>query len=221
MADLSQKDASSSVKIVGGAEDLNADVDAVDGSNAIHVINHDDGSGEGATFDPRPPFQVVHLDKNLLNGSSSSMAVNGSSTTVDFENGPPAGQIWFITHICIFITDAGTLDVGDFGGIAGSLTNGVQIIQEISSTEYELANMVNNHELSRSFSEHPFTPVATGGEGGEDGWFDTIKVFMGTKFLNPVVKLTGDNSDKIICRIRDNLTGLNEFTASFGGWRKI
>lgn len=221
MADLSSKNASTGMKLTGNDELLNADVSSVDSKNAVHVTVHDDDSGDGIAIDPRPLYSLVHVDGRLTNASSTDMTVNGSSTAVDFVAGPPAGQIWYVSQISILIDDVGSSDGTDFGSITGGLTNGVQVIQDVSSTEYVLTNMQDNHDLALCFSQHPLLPIRPGGEGSAAGFLDGENIYMGTKNIEPYVKLVGDNSDQLIFRVRDNLTTVGSLEAMFRAWRKL
>ena len=61
----------------------------------------------------------------LQDGGSDEMAVDGSSTPVDFEYTVPASQEVLLSRAAVFIQDAGPSPT-EFGGIA-ALTNGLLI----------------------------------------------------------------------------------------------
>ena len=217
MGDLNNKEKSSSIKIVGDDETTNADVSTQSNKRCLHVYGPDDGVNN----DPRPPFNVVHMCEAFLDGSTDSMNVNGSTTAVDYTFGPPSGQIWYVNQISLLIIDAGTMDVGDFGSIAGSLTNGLLLVQDIGSTEYTLENIVSNGNIATCFPRYAYSPTAGGGEGGGAGFLDSEDSFLGTMSVRPSITLNGTNGDQLIFRVRDNLTALGGLRASAQAWRKL
>ena len=158
---------------------------------------------------------VLWVDKRFTNGSNFNMDVNGSSTPQDFTFGPPSGQIWFVNDIQIIILDPGSPDIDDFGSIGGGLNNGVQLIQQINSTEYELGNFADNGSLSLCFADSAYSTSAA-----EDGigWLDEDDMFMGIKKLSKPIRLNGTNGDKLIFRIRDNLNAIQRFQAVARAW---
>lgn len=196
--------------IITGATD-ETEIGNVSDSLKVNVTNNDD---DALKVDPRPPFNVIYIDDLFANGSSTSMVVNGSSTSQDFEIGPPAGQIWYVDAISIIITDSGSTDVVDFGAISGGLSNGVQLIQEINSTEYVIGNYTNNAALSGAFIQQQVL-------SSDSGWFDSSDFFHGSKEFKPQIILNGDDGDKLIFRIRDDIRGLNNFKATVKAWRKL
>lgn len=166
-----------------------------------------------------PLCRTVQICESFTNGTNRSMNVNGSSTSQDFTVGPPAGQIWYCHSITIFIVASGSTDFDDFGAIGGGLSNGVQLIQSIDSTEYVYSNFQNNEQLGNCFKED----IMFSSTAGEDtrGWFDEPDLYKGTATFRAPIELRGDDGDQLIFRIRDNITNLIEFTASGHFWREL
>ena len=154
---------------------------------------------------PVPSTNQVHFASALFNGSNDSMDVNGSGTAQVFEYENTSGVNEYITHINLTITDGGSMDSSDFGAV-GSLSNGLLIEFEISSTDYEYSNPTNNRQLIAAF-----TPSGHPGGKAED-WLDEDGQFNGDAILDPPVCLA--DGDKVKATVRDNLTGLNDLFTS-------
>ena len=195
--------------ITGGTDET--EIGNVSDSLKVNVTNQGVNS---LSTDPRPPFNIVQITKKCLNGSSDDMTVNGSYTPQSFAAGPPAGQIWYITSISLIIIDSGTTDFNDFGAIS-CLSNGLQLLQEINSTEYELGNFQDNADMGIAFSDSPLVPAATA------GWFDQNDLFLGTMVFDVPITLNGNDGDQIIFRVRDNLNGIEGLKTSIFAWRQI
>ena len=174
---------------------------------------------DGVGGDPRPPFNVVYTDGALRNTAlnTDNMDVNGSSTTRDFEYGPPSGQIYYLSHIVLLMQDPGSMDINDFGSISGNLSNGLQLIAEINSTEHTIFNLIDNGSIATCFSDFA---VHSGG-GDDNGFLDDEDSFIGLARFKPEITLNGDNGDKMIMRVRDNLNGISRLQAIGRAWRKL
>ena len=158
--------------------------------------------------------KLIHFSDVFLNGTNDAMDVNGVITPVDFIIGPPSGEIWHAIYMGLVIEDTGTLDPTDFGALP-TLTNGFQILQDIDSTEKEIANLKRNYGISFMFtSGNNFAGVPA-------GFLNTGNLFSGLSKLSPEIILNGDNGDKLIARVRDNLIGLVELHMGATFWRFI
>jgi len=177
--------------------------------DCLKVVECEDG---GTSF--------IHIDQRLGelgDPDDFSMDVNGSTTNVDFYYEVPVGegpQYW--QYLSIFVADSGSSDTNDFGAINGGLSNGLQLFIRLGGTEYQIGNFKDNVGLSLCFSQHA---TMTSGTGESSGWFDSSDFFMGTKEFVKVMKL--EEGDRIIMRVRDNLTGLNEMGAVVRLYREI
>ena len=189
------------------------------------VVKGDDGTPKGkkigvvddrlkVTGNLAPLDCVVPLTTKLENGGSDDMTVNGSGTPVDFVDGPPAGQVWYMTGVQLVLIDPGTMDPDDFGSIGG-LTNGFGFVVEVNSTEYDVNFIFNNKDLATELPDrHIFTSI-------DSGFFTEDDVFIGGMIFNPPIKLDGDNGDQMIARVRDNLTGISHLEVAMQAWRVI
>ena len=115
-----------------------------------------DPNGNGSSVDPAPPYGVAHKTVNLLNSSSADMAINGSSTPVEFKAGPAGGLIWYPVGLQIAIQDLGNNTMATFGALAGGLTNGLKVFQHLNSTDYELFLLKNNSQIASVFTHSGF-----------------------------------------------------------------
>lgn len=144
----------------------------------------------------------------LLNGSSYSMNVDGSSTPVTFQNAPASGKIWYISSISIILEDS-SMNFEKFGGIS-SLTNGVDwYAKENNGSEELLANIKRNGDYYGFATDIIFDSAST------DIMVISINLFKseGTMF-----KLIGSNSDYIKAIINDNLTSIQRFNVIIRGY---
>lgn len=161
-----------------------------------------------------PPDKVAHLVKKLTNGSSSDMAVNGSTTNVTFDAGPGAGIIWYIFEIGFSIDDSGNNTLGSFGAIATGLTNGLTINQVINSTTYEFTVIKNNLDIVETFTDHYIRGVA-------NSFLNSTNFFSGKVELREPVTLVGDDGDTIDTIVKDNLTGVNVLEMTIEGYKVV
>lgn len=160
---------------------------------------------------------VTYESGSLLNGSSKSMDVNGSSTAQEFEFAPASGRIYRLQRISLFIQDPGSMDASDFGAISGSLSTGVVVSAQTSGTEYDIATLQDNMDISMSFYGRV---VGGGGEGGS-GFFDEDDSYYGVMDFKPEIMLDGDQGDFVKFTINDDLTDLSFFVASYYAWRVV
>jgi hypothetical protein len=171
----------------------------VTGENAVHVI------GSDATA---PDNQVVYFVDHVANGGSTEFAVNGSVTPVVFTAPVPAGQIWYLDELKIYIQDGGNINANAYGGITSGLTNGVLIEFQINSIDYTYFNMKTNLDITDAFPQEGLI-------GSSSGFLNTNKAFIGTTTFAPKIALTGDDGDLIRVTVRDNLVGLDFHEMSF------
>ena len=201
-----------------------SDVTAYDGDDVI--IKGDDGTEDGqkigtvgdrlkVTRSIAPDQLVIPVTTKLeTSGGSEDMGVNGSSTPVDFFDGPPSGQVWYVTGLQLVLIDPGSMDPNDFGSIGG-LTNGFGFVVEINSTEYNVNFIFNNKDLATELPDrHIFTSI-------DSGFFTEDDVFIGGMVFNPPITLDGDNSDRMIARVRDNLSNIDHLEVAMQAWRII
>lgn len=165
------------------------------------------GLGEG---DDDITYQSGRLETS---GGNSSMDVNGSNTSQDFFFEPASGEVFYLEAISVIIQDGGSQDVNDFGSL-GDLTNGVQIIHTRDGVERVIANLQANKDIAHCFNA---TLVPN-----NSGFLDDVNLFAGKMVFGQTgLILNGDSNDRITFRVRDNITGLTEFTACYHAWKGI
>lgn len=152
---------------------------------------------------------------NLLNGSSKNMNVNGSSTPVDFSFAPASGETWYVEGLYLLIADVGTPDLYEFGALGSALTNGLQLIIKKSETENEAGNLKDNSDIGVMFMDRN-SGILIG-----LGFFNHSDMYAGGIDFKQPILLNGTNGDKIIFRVRDNLTGLDALQTAVKVWRVV
>lgn len=162
---------------------------------------------------PVPATNVCPAAAHLEDSGSIDMNVDGSTTTVEFEAGPGAGEKWYVFALSFYIEDPGSADSTDFGSISGGLTNGLELKIKTNGTEKTSANLTENINIVQCFS-------GNAGTASEEsvGFLDEDDVFYGLWQFNPVVTLDGDQSDFFKFRVRDNLSGLAQLRSNIHYW---
>lgn len=166
----------------------------------------------GVPVDPVPPRKMYWHMRRIENGGSSDMAVDGSSTPVEFKIAPGAGEEFFLDHIGLIIRDNGNLNPDNFGALT-ALTNGVLVEFKIDGTDQTVFTIKENWEVALHFS--------TGGNmvGESNGFLNDKNIFAGNIALTAKdITLNGDDNDELKVTIQDNLTGLTFFQMSAGVW---
>lgn len=144
----------------------------------------------------------------LENGSSENLRVDGSVTPVAFEYAPGAGDVVSVEQLLIvFTADDFEFDGASFGPNA-LLTNGIKIETVINTVTTEIFNIKQNEDFLRVPGRIPLV--------NNTGPKDVLACAFGFAGL---VKLSGDDSDKIVVTVRDNLTSvkLKYLTATLYG----
>jgi len=171
------------------------------------------GSGGGVSISPIPAIAIIPKIKFLLDSGSDDMAVNGSVTPVDFIFAPGAGETFYMEFITFGIDDTGNTDPDKYGAIGGGLTNGTQVILDQNTVEHEIVNLKNNGDIIESFN-FAVGSFANGGFANFSNGFVAKMVFATN------ITLKGDDSDQMIIRVRDNLTGLTWHRATIQVWEE-
>ncbi len=156
---------------------------------------------------------VMYFFTKLLNGSSSDMFVNGSSTPVYFEYAPASGQTSYLECLIFQLQDSGTTTFDKFGAIT-ALTNGITILIKSKGTEYTFANFKNNETIMMVFNTHGLiTPTS--------GFIEQSDTYIGAVHFQKPIKLQNSTGDYIKFKINDNLTAIDHIDASVRYWREI
>ena len=173
-------------------------------------------NGEGeitASIHTHPPIdekvEALPFRSYFLKSGSNNMRVDGSTTNADFVISADADYDYFIKAINIKLADAGA-KFNLFGALT-ALTNGVEFLWQ-SQAVGELVihdGIKDNLEWFRLANISP-TIIDLSGGGA-----DAVVVTVDMKILfssNWGVRLQKGTNDKLIFRVRDNLSaGLDEF----------
>ena len=138
------------------------------------------------------------------------MATSSAGTVANpeiWKVGPPAGVKWDIVRVTFGINDATAMDDGKFGG-AASLTNGI-VLQVVDGYTKNIF-VVNNNGGFRERSYDVTYVDATLGPSGEYG-FGCRRTFGGQNKNGVVIRLDGDNGDKLQILVQDDLTDVTKF----------
>lgn len=162
---------------------------------------------------PVPLNNIIYSLSALSNGFTTNMNVNGSVTPVNFDFTPASGETWYISSLATFLLDNGSTLPRSFG-VLTALTNGVEIRIRSEGTEYLVATLHNNMEVQLVFKEFPWIP-------GTSGFNESSDIYCGQLFFPVPVKLQNSTADFIRIRIRDNLTGVDQFRSTVKVWRQI
>ncbi len=162
---------------------------------------------------PTPFKDTLPLSLNFLDGGSSpDMNIDGSVTPVVFTAGPGVGEVIYLSGISIWLEDKGSWLKDSFGAIAGGLTNGVLIEIGRNAVFQDIGALTNNFDIASIFN------------GGQAISLKDISgeiALIGTQQTTPLrnLRLDGDNSDLIRITVRDDLTGLDNFSIKMKAWR--
>jgi hypothetical protein len=190
----------------------NDDIILKGGTDSTPIGNIGDRLKTDAAVSSIPSSPPIYACNRLRNGGSDSMAVNGSVTPVNFDWAPASGETWYIETIGLFLQDNGTTLPTNFGSISGGLTNGVDVIIRSNGVEYTFTNLKTNIDLAMCFRDNYYVP-------GTSGLFESADIVCSETLFKQPVKLSEATGDFVRFRIRDNLTGLDQFRAGTRVWR--
>ena len=190
-------------------------IKGVNGSGTSVYVDVFPNANGGYSVVPNAAHKPAYFNTFLTSNGAKNMSVDGSSTSKDFTAGPAVGEIWAVKSIALLLYDKGDISLYKFGNL-NSLTNGFQILQSISSTEYEYGNYKDKSDLIMSFCHGQTSFVENG-----DSFLKEKNVFCASLRLDPPLLLYGDAGDKIIGRVRDNLTGIEDFYMSLQYYRDL
>lgn len=195
------------------------------------IVEIQDGTGNGyqvgvtstnrlkvdseVSLSPAPKDNVIHKAGWLLNGSSSAMNVDGSSSNVSFTFTPSSGEAWYLTDLFFLIFDPSSMNVNEFGS-ANALTNGIDLLIKSSGTEYLYSNLKNNTDINLAFNT-----TTTIDSGASTGFYNDGEWYSGSKRFDVPIRLANSTGDYINFKVKDNLTSIEYLKAGFHAWRII
>jgi len=172
----------------------------------------------GISFIPTFKFKERLVPGTAMFMDSGVMDLNkdGSSTAKIYTAGPASGEIWYLRRLILFIEDSGTMDVGDFGAIAGGLTNGLLVETDIMGTLYTFHNFKINKMLGIHFGGegHHFA-------GGSPGFLNSNNTYVGGHEFIERIKLKGNDSDHMKITNRDNLSSISHLNFAISYYRVV
>lgn len=138
-------------------------------------------------------------------GTHTTAAITGNyAAPTDFYFQVPAGNTYEVAQILITISCGSSISQGDYGNIAGGLTNGVKLIQKKNGVETQLIGgltVKKNYEFLAATTSSSVTSFSGGSQ--------TIQFsFNSYADLNSYIELQGNTSDQMILRVQDNFTTL-------------
>ena len=207
---------------------------------AINTYTTDPDTGKTVKVDDRnrlavensnlPPINVVDKVKVFrdyfrVNTGSSDMRVNGSSAFVDFTITSSNDADRYITTLSFVIADVGA-SLNEFGNI-GTLTNGVEVFYEdLTQGSVTIADsLTTNWDFVRlcvgtpAFGDGGTVFRANNVSGSSEAYIPTLdlrKVF-GLPFG---IKIPKQSTLKLVIRINDNVTGVDQFDCIAYGFER-
>lgn len=152
------------------------------------------------------------------------MRVDGSGKAADFYIEAEQDYDLYIGSLSFVIADAGaTLNV--FGNI-GALTNGCELLYQNQLGDIQVADSLKtNFEFIRLCQGNPAygngtTAFRANNVAGTSEGYIPVLDFKDVFGLTWGVKLRKGSSDRLILRIKDNLTGVDEFTCIAYGFTR-
>jgi len=182
--------------------------------NALEVLNH------GHPPKSETLFAIPYRKRFTDSSNSTDMAVDGSSTEVDFSISAIPGKDIYIRSLSVLIGDGGSPALSKFGALT-ALTNGVEIcyVTQDKGTFVMHDGIKTNLEFIR-------LGVDTAGIGtGTDAFLADVSGGGTEKSYLPIIdlqetfglpfglKLRENTTDYLTFKVRDDLTGLTTFNA--------
>ena len=197
--------------------------------NELKVTREGHATVDVATYPPLDekvravPFTAFFTDS----AGSSDMAVDGSTTPVEFSVKAIAGSVIYIRTISIRIGDTGTVTLDRFGGLT-ELTNGIEfsyitqsqgtnIIDPAIKTNLDFIRLGNE---TAGFGDGVTAFKAATSGAGEDTYLPFIDIgeFFGVPHG---FRLDAGTLDRFSFFVKDNLTGLATFNIKVSGKRYV
>lgn len=162
-------------------------------------------------------------------GSSDARVVGSLAAPIDFAIESDPDDDIYLNSLSFRISDVNAT-LSQFGNI-GSLSNGVQLVYSSSELgEIILAdNLISNFDFVRLCAGQPsfgntsnaFQAGNIGGPGGNSEGYIPVLNFNTQFLLNFGLRLRTKTEDKLIIRIRDDVSGVDAFDIFTTGFRKI
>jgi hypothetical protein len=197
-----------------GVSSWDRDSTKVKGSDDTEIGNVGDRLKVDAVFNvgSAPPDDIQYFKRYLLNGSSSDMTVDGSTTPVTFKLAVTATETWFVDQIIFTILDAGNNDPEKFGAVS-VLTNGLDFNFKIDGITHLYRNVKDNGDVASTFRDQFM--------GSAAGYMHNGNFYVGFEEFKDEVTVRAGNSDEVQVVVNDDLTGIDRLQVSIRYWKKI
>lgn len=153
------------------------------------------------TFGSKINHKVAYKIDMLKNGSSSNLAVDGSTNSVIYTWQPPSDEIWYLYKFGFFIIDPGTMSPMNFGGDPG-LVEGLEIIVNTAAPT-TIKNIKTNIDIMMSFCEDVIIGNST------TGFLDTNDYFLGHLVFPIPIMIDGNQNHSVTIEIKDDLSPID------------
>lgn len=155
-----------------------------------------------------------YLDTLGTGGGLKNANGNYSGAAQDFLIQPPAGQVFQIARLLIQIRDSGAFTASSYGNL-GALANGIQLlIVNDGGTILDLTDGIpvksNAHWSRLCYDAKPDD------YGSGDNFLSVRFTFTRS---GSAIRLDGDNTERLVARFNDDLSGLVEHYFLAQGWR--
>ena len=164
----------------------------------------------GTTITLASPLDYAFTTGAIVETGNWNLNQNGSVTPVIFKIKPPSGVKFHITAISITITDDGTMDDSKFGSLA-ALANGI-VCRRVNGNIANFFLITNNRGFYQTGYDYQYNDRAGG--TGAYGFLARKKI---REVNGNIISLNGATDDELQIIVRDNLTGLTEFTVQAHG----
>jgi hypothetical protein len=174
--------------------------------DSITYLGTQVGAPAGSVITLDTPIDQEMQINSAVAGTTTNMAVDGSSATQTFQIGPVgAGSVDIVdvTRIMGHILDSTVMDDGKFGGIT-ALTNGV-VLRHNNSVIHNIWNVKTNADLALLCYDFRYADNAPGGQ-----YACNFRNTYGGQGAHGVV-LELQPGDFLEILIQDDLTGLDDF----------
>ena len=153
--------------------------------------------------------EANYYSQNLLNGTVSNMAVNGSVTPQNF-NYTASSTVKYVEYLTFYISDNANFDENEFGG-RPSLTNGLLITYQSKGQVKTLINLQDNVDIFTTFRQDHFGDV-------DSGLLGTSRLYTGSIRLQQRITLDPNLGDYFRATVRDNLSRLVQLRIRIRVW---
>ena len=170
------------------------------------------GTRSGAV--PTPIYKFLTLDND---GSTIEATGNYALAAESFYIQPPAGEIWRINRMIIYLQDNGNLGQDGYGS-GSALTNGISVQHSTDNGLTILTDLTDSQtiKINPHWSRVNYDVNIYNYTGG-DGTLGSRWTFANNGYP---IRLVGDNNDRFQVIVNDDLSGLLAHSFFIGGYKE-